>query len=131
MSKLLYIFSAILVFLANYGHSSTDTTKALLSFYIVSEEKIDGGRLIDTLDLPKLGYIAAKPDLVITQLVAVSRKVAHDGGIHDKNGNQIAKGEDHPELDITFRPEDAKKFEELTKENVLNSAFQRKRLMPQ
>ncbi len=119
MRKLFCILSVTLGLFINYGHASTDTTKAVLSFYIVSEEKIDGGRLIDTLDLPKLGYIAAKPDLVITQLVAVSQTTVADGGIYDKNGKLIEKPEpDQPALVITIRPEDSKKFEALTKENI-------------
>ena len=119
MRKLFCILSVTLGLFANYGHALTDTTKAVLSFYVVSEEKIDGGRLIDTLDLPKLGYIAAKPDLVITQLVAVSQTVVADGGIYDKDGKQIGRpGPDRAALDIMIRSEDSRKFEALTKENI-------------
>ena len=42
-----------------------------LSLYIVSTEKIDGGRYIDTPAFPKLGYIAASPDLIITSIEQV------------------------------------------------------------
>jgi hypothetical protein len=74
-----------------------------LSFYTVSEEKIDGGRFIDTADFPKLGYISVVPDLVITQLAEVSAETGATG----------------PELDIMMRPEDAKKFEALTERVVM------------
>jgi len=46
-----------------------------LSFYIVSEEKIEGGRYVDTPDFPKVGYIAAKADLIIVRLAAVTQDV--------------------------------------------------------
>ena len=49
-----------------------ETTNAPLTFYVVSQEKIEGGKFIDTGALPKLGYIGPKPDLVITQVSKVS-----------------------------------------------------------
>lgn len=42
--------------------------KPTLAFYIVGPEKIEGGRFIDTKAFPKLGHIAAKPELVIAAL---------------------------------------------------------------
>ena len=78
-----------------------------LSFYTVSEEKIDGGRFIDTADFPKLGYISAAPDLVITRLAEVLAETGTTG----------------PELDITMRPEDAKKFEALTERIVMKKVL--------
>ncbi|MDP7011427.1 MAG: hypothetical protein QF685_08605 [Verrucomicrobiota bacterium] len=45
--------------------------KPTLAFYVVSKEKIGGSRFIDTKEFPKLGYIAAKPGLVIAQLKEV------------------------------------------------------------
>jgi hypothetical protein len=49
----------------------SEKTNAPLAFYIVSEQRIEGGRFIDTTNFPKLGYIAAKPDLMVTNLAAV------------------------------------------------------------
>ena len=46
----------------------TTDEKPTLAFYVVSKEKIEGGRFIDTKAFPKLGHIAAKPALVITPL---------------------------------------------------------------
>ncbi|HXR45980.1 MAG TPA: hypothetical protein VN784_00940 [Candidatus Limnocylindrales bacterium] len=51
-----------------------------LSLYIVSTEKVDGGRYIDTPAFPKLGYIAATPDLIITSLEAVGPNEAGVAG---------------------------------------------------
>ena len=50
--------------------------KPALAFYVVSPEKIEGGRFIDTKTLPKLGHIAAKPGLVIAQLKEARRRPA-------------------------------------------------------
>jgi hypothetical protein len=43
-----------------------------LSFYIVSDVAIPGGRYIDSPDFPKLGYIASTPDMVLERLEAVT-----------------------------------------------------------
>ena len=55
---------------------------------------------MDTPDYPKLGYIAAKPDLIITQLVAVTPAA---------NGSA---------LEVTISPEDAQKLTALTEHNI-------------
>ena len=100
MRTFTYILSLMSVLLCGC-HSNVPSTP--LSFYTVSEEKIDGGRLIDTADFPKLGYISAVPDLVITQLEEVIADTGATG----------------PEISIMMRPEDAKKFEALTERIVM------------
>jgi len=99
MRKLLYILLATVALIAIRGYSLTETKNIGLSFYVVSEEKIDGGRFIDTLDFPKLGYIAARPDLIITQLASVSD----------------SSSPANPSVSITIMPGDSQKFEALTK----------------
>ena len=120
MRKLFFILWVTAVLLPSRGHSATDATNDSLSFYIVSAEKIDGGRYIDTLDFPKVGYIAAKPDLVIVRLVAVSETVTHSSIVNiDKDGKQTETPlPDRPALDVKILPEDAQKFEALTKRAV-------------
>jgi hypothetical protein len=120
MRKLLYILLATAALFVIRGYSLTDSPSTALSFYIVSERKIEGGRFIDTLDLPKLGYIAIKPDLIITQLVAVSETVSHSSMVKiDKDGNRIETPlPDSPALNITILPADKKKFEVLTGHSV-------------
>jgi hypothetical protein len=49
-----------------------ETTNTPLSFYTVTPEKIEGGKFIDTAQLPKFGYIASKPELIITQIEKLS-----------------------------------------------------------
>jgi hypothetical protein len=120
MRKLLYILMVAAALMAIHGYSLTDPTSSTLSFYVVSEEKIERGRFIDTLDLPKLGYIAAKPDLVITQLVSVSETVSHSSmGKIGKDGKLTETPlPDTPALNIIILPADAKKFEVVTEHSV-------------
>ena len=70
--------------------------KPTLAFYVVSPEKIEGGRFFDTKAFPKLGHIAAKPGLVIAQLKE-ARRIKRPGdrphiliALHDKHVNQLA-----------------------------------------
>ena len=70
--------------------------KPTLAFYVVSPEKIEGGRFIDTKAFPKLGHIAAKPGLVIAPLKE-ARLIKRPGdrpniliALHDKHVNQLA-----------------------------------------
>jgi hypothetical protein len=68
---LLYVFTVAAIVLAGCGKSSPDSKNDPLRFYLVNEEKIDGGRFIDQPGFEKVGYVANTPDLVITQLEAV------------------------------------------------------------
>jgi preprotein translocase subunit SecD len=72
MHRLIHMLSAIAVLLTGCGDRSWEAGDASLSFYIVSSGKLAGGRHIDTPEFPNLGYIGATPDLVITQLKAVT-----------------------------------------------------------
>ena len=120
MRNLLHILLAAVAFLASRGYSATDTKSDTLAFYVVSEEKVDGGRFIDTPDLPKLGYIAAKPDMVITQLVAVSETVTHSsmGKIGEDGKVTSTPLPDQPALVVQILPADAEKFKSLTEHCV-------------
>jgi len=51
----------------------SEATNNVLAFYVISEKNIEGGRFIDTQDMPRLGYIASKPDLMVTNLQAAAR----------------------------------------------------------
>jgi hypothetical protein len=87
--------------------SPPPSTNVPLSFYIVSAENIAGGRFIDTPDFPKLGYIPAVPELVLTKLEAV---------IVDRNGKETV--EPMKNLHIRMLADDATKFTALTEQAV-------------
>ena len=74
-----------------------------LSFYIVNNEQVPGGRFIDTADFPKLGYIATAPDLVIRSLSAATLETTDP---YSSN---------YPAIIILMRPDDAQQFAALTK----------------
>ena len=100
MRNLFYILLAAAVLIPSRGHTATESKSLSLSFYIVSDGKIAGGRYMDTPDFPKLGYIASKPDLVITQLMAVTP-------LSERNA-----------IEVTILPEDAQKLTSLTEQNI-------------
>ena len=115
-----YILLATVALITCRGYSATDAGSGSLSFYVVSEEKVDGGRFIDTSDFPKLGYITPKPDLVIKQLVAVSETISHSSMVKiGKDGKLIETPlPGVPAIDVQILPADAQKFEALTKRNI-------------
>jgi len=43
-----------------------------IEFFVVNDEPIDGGRYIDTTNLPKLGYVAAAADLTIERFKEIT-----------------------------------------------------------
>ena len=77
--------------------------KSPLAFYTVSQEKIERGRFIDTKEFPKLGYIAAKPGLVIAQL---------------KEARLIKRPGDRANILITLQDKQVDQLEDFTGKNV-------------
>ena len=86
---------------------SGSTPVTPLSIYIVSQEKVEGGRFIDTPDFPKLGYIGATPDLLISKLEGVGMNTS---------GQQ---GQPRPGLVIMLQATDAQKFATLSEKAVM------------
>jgi len=80
------------------GKPQTQPGNARLAFHVVSDQPIDGGRFIDTQDLPKLGHIAAEPDLSVTMLEEV---YPNSGG-----------------LAVALGPEDTRAFASLTEKSI-------------
>ena len=69
-----------------------------LSFYVISKDKINDGRFIDSPEFPKLGYISDKPRLVIVRLKSVLPGTREDVLV-DKEGRPNARaqnGTHHP-----------------------------------
>lgn len=98
----------------------SEPTNNALAFYVVSEKNIEGGKFIDTLDMPKLGYIASKPDLEVTNLQAVSpRRDVKTIIMPNKDGTNWITPNDLPQyLVLKLRPADAKLFIALTGRSV-------------
>jgi hypothetical protein len=99
LSTLLRVGLAALTLINVVAHGGTTNTP--LKFYVVSQEKVEGSKFIDTPALPRLGYIAPKPDLIITEIRKLSPAPPGDW------------------LDVWLRPEDAKRLEAFKSKQVL------------
>ncbi len=77
--------------------------KPILAFYVLSPEKIEGGRFINTKAFPKLGHIAAKPALVITPL---------------KEARLFKQPGDQPNILITLQSNQVEQLADFTSKNV-------------
>jgi len=111
MRKLLNIVSALVVFAAGNLQAAPDaSTNAPLGFYVVSQIKMEGGKLIDTPQFPHLGYVAATPDLALTRLKAVALDPSQD--------RTVPAAAEHPVIIVTIYPEDADKLTMLTKNSI-------------
>jgi preprotein translocase subunit SecD len=111
MLKLIYKVTIALALICCWT-AHAGPTNAPLTFYILSEEKIEGGRFIDTPAIPQAGFIGDKPDLTVTKLEAVhpdkSARI-----VTDANGNPTVVS-NAPALAIELSPVDAKAFAALT-----------------
>jgi preprotein translocase subunit SecD len=112
MRTLFNIISFATLFLL-VGFQQRSAASPVLQFYIVSAEKIDGGKFIDTSNFPKLGYINSTPDLAITKLQSVAIST-NNATSTDENGRTTII----PSILISMQPDDAKKFSSLTEKAV-------------
>jgi preprotein translocase subunit SecD len=112
MRTLFNIISLATLFLLT-GCQQKSAADASLNFYIVSEEKIDGGQFVDTTNFPKLGYINPTPDLTITKLQSVAISTNNATSTDEKGRTTII-----PSILISMQPDDAKKFSSLTKKAI-------------
>ncbi len=86
-----------------------DTGAPTLKFHVVSSEPVANGRFVDTKQLPKLGYIAATPSLVVSKLreVMLAERKASD-----------APDRSTWSFRISLLPEDATGLESITTTNL-------------
>ena len=120
MRKFNLMLSISVALLCGCGASPSESTNAALKFYIVSEEETDGGRFIDTPELPKVGYISVRPDLVVTNIKDVfPQKSAGSAIMGDTNGMHTVVPSHPPSaLSVTLRAEDGVRFASLTEKAI-------------
>jgi hypothetical protein len=125
MRTLLYMVVVAASSLTAGQVAGAKATNAALTFYLLSEERITGGRFIDTAAIPRAGYIGSVADLVVANLLDVyPQESASVSIMTDTNGNRtIVTNAARPALTIEFPPEEAKRFASLTERAV------RKRLL--
>ena len=120
MRKFNFVLSIFVAFLCGCGSRHSESTDTALNFYIVSEEKIDGGRFIDTPDFPKVGYISVRPDLVVNNIKDVFPQKSADYAIlGDTNGTHtIVPSHPAAALSVTLRSEDGQQFTTVTEKAI-------------
>jgi hypothetical protein len=86
-----------------------------LEIYYVSSEPKPGWRYFNSTAFPNLGYIAAQPDMSVSQITSASieKTVQHSTIVH-RDGSQEPTEEETPSLIIEFTAADARKLHELT-----------------
>jgi hypothetical protein len=125
MRSFLKLISVATISLTACRVAGVETTNMALTFYVISEEKVGGGRFIDTAAIPKAGYIGPVADLVVTNLLDVyPQQSAPLSIMTDTNWNRtVVTNATRPALTIVLPPEEAKRFAALTERAV------RKRLL--
>lgn len=94
----------------------TTSRSNVLSFFVVSESPVPGGRSIDTPEFSKLGYIRAQPDMVVLRLQSIATNTAHSFSRYAGKTTEV----DEPAVTIVMFPADVKRFAQLTRQNVGN-----------
>lgn len=77
MRTLTTSLTLLLLVLAGCQKSAPPTP---LTFYTLSTTKVEGGQFLDTEHYPKLGYIAATPELTLTHLESVASDTTSPAG---------------------------------------------------
>ena len=94
-------------------------TNQSLGFFVVSEVKAETARYIDTDKLPKVGYVAAKPDLEFTQLESVVLEFAkRPVTLTNQNAQQELKYEKKPTFRVGLLPQDRQRFTDFTEKHL-------------
>ena len=118
MRKFICMLLALEPILFVCGAAHSEPTNSMLAFYVVSDQKIEGGRFVDTPDMPKLGYIAAEPDLVVTNLQEVFPDKDRQIVIVPDKDHPIAPSDLPQYLAVRLRLSDAKPFIDLTERSA-------------
>jgi len=81
-----------------------------ISYYLVYDSAVEGGRYVDTPEFPKLGFIAENPDLVVARFrdEVVTEQLATNGA-----GDEAVW-----EFCFSLYPEDTSRFRDLTEKNL-------------
>jgi hypothetical protein len=72
MTKLASALSMLVALTATCTSVAAETTNTPLTFYLVTKQKIENGKLFDAFPFPNLGYISSRPDLTIERLKDLS-----------------------------------------------------------
>ena len=100
-------------------HQSQAGSSLSLQVYCVSSEPKPGWRYFNSSAFPQLGYIATGPDMSISRIKSVSiQKTPDRSAIIHRDGSQEVHEEEVSRLVVEFVPDDARRFQELTKRHL-------------
>ncbi|MBB6050711.1 hypothetical protein [Armatimonas rosea] len=99
MCTLTTSLTLLLLVLAGCQKSAPPTP---LTFYTLSATKVEGGQFLDTEHYPKLGYIAATPELSLTHLESATPQTTSP------------KGSKASVIQVRLTPDDTKKLTAFT-----------------
>lgn len=114
MLKPAYSYLIAVILLSGIASARCATTNSALKFHIVRDQKLEGGKLIDTPKFPKTGYISNLPELVVTNLVDVHETEQSTSIINGK----AVPSRFSSSLTVTLTSDDAKRFSALTEKAV-------------
>lgn len=100
MRSFMASFSLLMLVLVGCRESAPPPTP--LSFYTLSTTKLEGGQFLDTEHYPKLGYIAATPELILSHLESVTPEATP------------AEGSKAPVIQVRLTPEGTKQLTDFT-----------------
>ena len=83
---------------------------AVMTFFLIHDRPVAGGKFIDSKQLPKLGYISSNPEFVIRQLKNVSLEGRKSAGPAGAATNWVFK--------CSLNEKDAAQFEKFTAVNI-------------
>ena len=105
----------IIVFLVIARALALSAETNALSFFVVSDAAIPGGRYIDTPEFPKLGYVSNAPSFTLTRLREVSTNDVTSISIMDR---KVVTTNTSPAVSITMFPAERESFAEFTRQNI-------------
>lgn len=108
--------AVIAVALIGCRHEVPGVKTVPLAFHVVSEQRIEDARYIDTPDFPRYGYIHSVPEVVITQLQSAGTLTINQTWTGAATG-EVEKTS-RPGAFFSLFPNDAKKVAELKRQHI-------------
>ena len=115
----IWIFSLAIVAVAAGLRSVYATDAPVLGLYFVSSEAKPGWRLFDSSAFPKLGYIADRPDLLVSRIKNVYVQTTPQSStiVHSDGSSETTEAY-RPTVVIEFVPDDVKTLGDLTAAHI-------------
>jgi hypothetical protein len=110
------LLALLAVALTGCRHTAPEAKKVTLAFHVVSTQRIDEARFIDTPDFPSYGYVRIVPELVITRLQAAGTLTINT--IWNDAATGEAEKTSSPGAFFAFFAKDARDVAELKRQHI-------------